>query len=134
MVAARRGRIINVASDTAKIGGPLEAVYSGAKAGVVIFSRAFAREIASSGVTVNVVCPGATDTPLYRAIEQEFATNPDFADMFEDGLTPAVLKQIPLGRLGQPEDIANAVSYLASDDAIFVTGQTLSVSGGQTMY
>jgi 2-hydroxycyclohexanecarboxyl-CoA dehydrogenase len=134
VTSATDGRIVNVASDTAKLGGPLEAVYSGAKAAVVSFSRALARELADTGTTVNVVCPGATDTPLYREIEQELETDPRFSHFFPDGLTTAVLRAIPLGRLGQPDDIAGAVAFFTRRASSFVTGQVLSVSGGQTMY
>jgi 2-hydroxycyclohexanecarboxyl-CoA dehydrogenase len=132
--ASADGRIVNVSSDTAKLGGPLEAVYSGSKAAVVSFSRALARELAESGTTVNVVCPGATDTPLYREIEQELETDPRFSHFFPDGLTTAVLRAIPLGRLGRPEDIAGAVAFFTRRSSSFITGQVLSVSGGQTMY
>jgi 2-hydroxycyclohexanecarboxyl-CoA dehydrogenase len=133
-VVAQRGRIINIASDTAKLGYALEAVYSGAKGGVVAFSRAIARELGQTGTTVNVVCPGATDTPLLREAEQHLTNDPRFASWYEDGFVETVVKSIPLGRLGSPADVANAVSFFAGPDAEFITGQVLSIDGGQTMY
>jgi 2-hydroxycyclohexanecarboxyl-CoA dehydrogenase len=83
---------------------------------------------------VNVVCPGATDTPLLRAAERYLTNDPRFASWYEDGFVETVVKSIPLGRLGLPEDVADAVSFFAGPDAEFITGQVLSVDGGQTMY
>jgi 2-hydroxycyclohexanecarboxyl-CoA dehydrogenase len=125
MVERERGRVVNIASDAARVGSSLEAVYSGAKGGVVSFSKTLAREVARSGVTVNVVCPGPTETPM---LEGMLAAGGDSARVVE-GLRRAV----PMRRLGQPDDIAAAVAFLASDRAGFITGQTLSVSGGLTM-
>jgi 2-hydroxycyclohexanecarboxyl-CoA dehydrogenase len=119
------GRVINIGSDAGRVGSSLEAVYSGAKGGIIAFTKALAREVASKGVTANTVCPGPTDTPALR----KFAENAGDAEKVIGGMTRAV----PLKRLGTPEDIGPAVSFLASDGAGFVTGQTLSVSGGLTM-
>ncbi len=128
------GRVINICSDTAKVGYAMAAVYSGAKGAVVPFSRALAREIAPTGVTVNVVCPGATDTPLLREDERRVDADPTSRAHFPDGFIPSVLKEIPLRRLAVPADIANLVSFLAAPEARQITGQTISVDGGQTMY
>ncbi|RMH70465.1 MAG: SDR family oxidoreductase [Actinomyces sp.] len=125
MVERGRGRIVSVASDAARVGSSLEAVYAGAKGAVVAFSKSLAREVARSGVTVNVVCPGPTDTPLIRRMAAELGDGDRFLD--------ALVRAIPLRRLAAPDDIAPAVAFLASEDAAFITGQTLSVSGGLTM-
>jgi 2-hydroxycyclohexanecarboxyl-CoA dehydrogenase len=125
MVERELGRVVNIASDAARVGSSLEAVYSGAKGGVVSFSKTLAREVARAGVTVNVVCPGPTETPM---LERMLVSGGDSARVVE-GLRRAV----PMRRLGQPPDIAAAVAFLASDRAGFITGQTLSVSGGLTM-
>ena len=125
MVQRERGRVVNIASDAARVGSSLEAVYSGAKGGVVSFSKTLAREVARSGVTVNVVCPGPTETPM---LEQMAGRGDDGAKVIG-----AMRRAVPMRRLGTPEDIAAAVAFLASDRAGFITGQTLSVSGGLTM-
>jgi 2-hydroxycyclohexanecarboxyl-CoA dehydrogenase len=117
--------VINIGSDAARVGSSLEAVYAGAKAGVVAFTKTVAREAARAGVTANVVCPGPTDTPLLS----EILGSTEEAQKVIAGMTRAV----PMKRLGQPEEIAAAVAFFARDDAGFVTGQTLSVSGGLTM-
>ncbi|MEW6272902.1 MAG: 3-oxoacyl-ACP reductase family protein [Thermodesulfobacteriota bacterium] len=122
MIARGGGRIVSIASDAGRVGSSGEAVYSAAKAGVIGFSKTLAREVARHGVLVNAVCPGPTDTPLFQGIAQD---NPK--------LGQALARAVPLGRLGRPEDVAGAVAFLASDDAAYVTGQTLSVSGGLTM-
>ena len=114
--------IVNIASDAGRVGSSGEAVYSAAKGGIISFSKTLARETARQGFTVNCVCPGPADTPLFAGISAE---NPK--------LRAALEKSIPLRRLAQPEDLANAVAFLASDEAAFITGQTLSVSGGLTM-
>ncbi len=119
------GRVINIGSDAGRVGSSLEAVYSGAKGGIIAFTKTLAREVASKGITANTVCPGPTDTPMLRA----FATGAGDAEKVIGGMTRAV----PMKRLGQPEDIGPAVAFLASDAAGFITGQTLSVSGGLTM-
>ncbi len=125
MVERRRGRIVNVASDAARVGSSGEAVYAACKGGLVAFSKTIAREHARHGITVNVVCPGPTDTALLAGVAAG-APNPE-------KLIEAFTRAIPLGRLGQAGDLAGAIAFLASDDASFVTGQTLSVSGGLTM-
>jgi 2-hydroxycyclohexanecarboxyl-CoA dehydrogenase len=120
------GRVINIGSDAGRVGSSLEAVYSGSKGGIIAFTKTLAREVAVKGVTANTVCPGPTDTPALR----KFADGAgDDADKVIAGMTRAV----PMRRLGTPEDIGPAVAFFASDAAGFVTGQTLSVSGGLTM-
>lgn len=120
------GRIINIGSDAGRVGSSLEAVYSGAKGGIIAFTKTLAREVATKGVTANTVCPGPTDTPALRA----FASGAgDDAEKVIAGMTRAV----PMKRLGTPADVGPAVAFFASDGAGFVTGQTLSVSGGLTM-
>ncbi len=116
------GSVINISSDAGRVGSSGEAVYSAAKGGVIAFTKSTAREMARKQVRVNVICPGPSDTQLFA----EFAGD-------NQGLRDALTKAIPLRRLGQPADIAGAVAYFASDDAAYVTGQTLSISGGLTM-
>jgi 2-hydroxycyclohexanecarboxyl-CoA dehydrogenase len=125
MVERGGGRVINIASDAGRVGSMGEAVYAGTKGAIIAFSKTLAREMARHRITVNVVCPGLTETPLLQGIRDQ---SPKSAKIIE-----AVTRAIPLGRVGQPEDIAGAVVYLASPAADFVTGQTLSVSGGLTM-
>ena len=116
------GSVVNISSDAGRVGSSGEAVYSAAKGGVIAFTKSMAREMARKQVRVNVVCPGPSDTQLFA----EFAGD-------NDKLREALTKAIPLRRLGQPEDVAGAVAYFASDDSTYVTGQTVSVSGGLTM-
>ncbi|MDC5698519.1 3-oxoacyl-ACP reductase FabG [Intrasporangium calvum] len=116
------GSVVNISSDAGRVGSSGEAVYSAAKGGVIAFTKSMAREMARKQVRVNVICPGPSDTQLFA----EFAGD-------NQGLRDALTKAIPLRRLGQPDDVAGAVAYFASDDSIYVTGQTLSVSGGLTM-
>jgi 2-hydroxycyclohexanecarboxyl-CoA dehydrogenase len=125
MVSREYGRVINVSSDAARVGSSLEAVYAGAKAGQVAFGKTLAREVARRGVTVNSVCPGPTETPLLEGMLGAGAAS---ANMVE-----ALRKAVPMRRLGQPADVAAAVAFLASERAGYITGQTLSVSGGLTM-
>jgi 2-hydroxycyclohexanecarboxyl-CoA dehydrogenase len=124
MIARRRGRIVSISSDAGRVGSTGEAVYSGCKAAIIGFSKALARELARHAITVNVVCPGPADTQL-------------LADVMTGERGAKILagmqRAIPLGRLAQPDDVAGAVAYFASDDAGYVTGQVLSVSGGLTM-
>jgi 2-hydroxycyclohexanecarboxyl-CoA dehydrogenase len=126
MIERGFGRIINIGSDAGRVGSSLEAVYSGSKGGIIAFTKTLAREVATKGITANTVCPGPTDTPALR----KFADGAgDDAEKVIAGMTRAV----PMKRLGTPEDIGPAVVFFASDAAGFVTGQTLSVSGGLTM-
>ncbi|OPF94700.1 3-oxoacyl-[acyl-carrier-protein] reductase FabG [Rhodopseudomonas palustris] len=125
MVERRHGRIVNIASDAARVGSSGEAVYAACKGGLVAFSKTLAREHARHGITVNVVCPGPTDTALLADVTSG-AANPE-------KLIEAFTKAIPLGRLGKPDDLAGAIAFFGSDDAGFITGQVLSVSGGLTM-
>ncbi|HEY2694750.1 MAG TPA: SDR family NAD(P)-dependent oxidoreductase [Pseudonocardiaceae bacterium] len=119
------GRVINIGSDAGRVGSSLESVYSGAKGGIIAFTKTLAREVAAKGVTANTICPGPTDTPALR----RFADGAGDAEKVIAGMTRAV----PMRRLGTPEDIGPAVAFFASDGAGFITGQTLSVSGGLTM-
>ncbi|MFS8975267.1 2-hydroxycyclohexanecarboxyl-CoA dehydrogenase [Cupriavidus necator] len=125
MVERKRGRIVNIASDAARVGSSGEAVYAACKGGLVSFSKTIAREHARHGITVNVVCPGPTETALFEDYKQG-AGNPE-------KLVEAFTRSIPLGRIGQPDDLPGAVLFFAGDDAAFITGQVLSVSGGLTM-
>ena len=125
MIERQRGRIVSVASDAARVGSSLESIYAGAKGAVIAFSKSVAREVARYGITVNVVCPGPTDTPLIRGMADELGSGERFID--------ALTKAIPMRRLATADDVAPAIAFLASDDAGFITGQTLSVSGGLTM-
>ena len=125
MVERGFGRVVNVASDAGRVGSSLESVYSGAKGGVIAFTKTIARETARSGVTANTVCPGPTRTPMLEGMASEG----------EQGakLIGALERAVPMRRLGEPEDVAVAVAFFASERAGFITGQTLSVSGGLTM-
>jgi 2-hydroxycyclohexanecarboxyl-CoA dehydrogenase len=123
MIKQESGKIVSIASDAGRVGSTGEAVYSAAKGGLIAFTKTIARETARHRINVNCVCPGPSDTPLFQ---QEFAAvSPKLAESLK--------RVIPWGRLGVPEDVAPAVVFLASDDAGFITGQTLSVSGGLTM-
>lgn len=119
------GCVVNVASDAGRIGSPHEAVYSACKAGVIAFSKTLAREMARQHIRVNVVCPGPTETQLFRDVAGEGERAQRFRER--------VVQATPLGRMGEPDDVVGAVCFLASDDAAFITGQVLSVSGGLTM-
>ena len=122
MISRGSGCIVSVSSDAGRVGSSGEVVYSGAKAGIIGFSKGVARETARHGLRVNVVCPGPTNTPLMEATSR---ANPRLGE--------ALVKAIPFRRLAEPHEIAAAVVFLASGDAAFITGQTLSVSGGLTM-
>ncbi|SAL05295.1 3-oxoacyl-[acyl-carrier-protein] reductase [Caballeronia calidae] len=126
MVNRKQGKIINIASDAGRVGSSGESVYSACKGGVIAFSKTIARECARNDINVNVVCPGPTDTALL----QSFLGEGEYGQKIYEGLKRA----IPLKRLGQPEDIPGVVTFLASDDANFITGQVISVSGGLTMH
>ena len=125
MLERRRGRIVNIASDAARVGSSGEAVYAACKSGLVGFSKTIAREHARHGISVNVVCPGATNTALFDDYKKG-AGNPE-------KLEEAFRRATPMGRIGEPEDLPGAILFFASDDAAYVTGQVLSVSGGLTM-
>jgi 2-hydroxycyclohexanecarboxyl-CoA dehydrogenase len=123
MIKQESGKIISIASDAGRVGSSGEAVYSAAKGGVIALTKTIAREVARHRINVNCICPGPSDTPLFQS---EFvATSPKLAESLK--------RVIPWGRLGLPDDVAPAVVFLASDDAGFITGQTLSISGGLTM-
>jgi len=113
------GRVINISSDAGRVGSSGEVVYSGAKGGMIGFTKALAREIIRFDITSNCVCPGPTNTALLRGAPEK--------------LTKALIGAVPARRLAEPEDIMNAVRFFASPDSSYITGQTLSVSGGLTM-
>jgi 2-hydroxycyclohexanecarboxyl-CoA dehydrogenase len=119
MIERKSGRIINVSSDAGRVGSLGETVYSGAKGGLIAFTKSLAREVSRYQINVNCVCPGPTDTPLMAAVP--------------DKVKEALTKAIPFRRLGKPEEVADAILFFASDRAAFITGQVLSVSGGLTM-
>lgn len=119
MMKAKKGRIVNIASVVGLIGNPGQANYCAAKAGIIGFTKSMAREIGSRGITVNVVAPGFIDTDMTRDLP--------------DASREAMLSQVPLGRLGQPEDIAQAVLFLASPGGAYITGETINVNGGMHM-
>ena len=119
------GRIVNIASDAGRLGAAMEAIYSGAKGGLISFTKTLAREFARNQITANNVCPGLTDTPLIG----EITANNELA---LKGIA-AIKQSVPLGRMGTPHDIAHAAAFLASEQAAYITGQTISVSGGITM-
>jgi 2-hydroxycyclohexanecarboxyl-CoA dehydrogenase len=126
MAERKYGHIVNVASDAARGGSSGEAVYSACKGGLIALSKTLAREHARQGITVNVVCPGPTDTALLAGVAEGARDPAKLIDAFRSA--------IPLGRLGQPDDLANAIVFFGSDDASFITGQVISVSGGLTMH
>jgi 2-hydroxycyclohexanecarboxyl-CoA dehydrogenase len=123
MVERGFGRLVNIGSDAGRVGSSLESVYSGAKGGVIAFTKTIAREVARSGVTANTVCPGPTRTPMLEGM----------AETGGEKLIDSLVRAVPMRRLGEPEDVAAAVAFLASERAGYITGQTLSVSGGLTM-
>ena len=125
MIQRRWGRVVNISSDAGRVGSSLESVYAGAKAAVIAFTKTVAREAARSGVTANVVCPGPTDTPLLREVAAGRAGG--------DIVLERMAKSVPMKRIAQPEDVAVAVRFFATEGAGYITGQTLSVSGGLTM-
>jgi len=113
------GRVVNIGSDAGRVGSSGESVYAGAKGGVIALTKSLAREMARHGITVNCVCPGPTDTPLFRAQPEK--------------LQEALIRAIPMRRLAQPEEVARAVEFFVDDASGYVTGQVLSVNGGLTM-
>ncbi|MDW8469796.1 MAG: glucose 1-dehydrogenase [Burkholderiales bacterium] len=126
MVERGAGKVVNIASDAGRVGSSGEAPYSACKGGIIALTKTLARELATKGVRLNTVCPGLTETGMLESFLQG-AGNPE-------KLREAYRRAIPIGRLGKPEDIAGAVLFLSSDDAEFITGQTISVSGGLTMH
>ena len=122
MIAAGSGKIVLLASDAGRVGSSGEAVYSGAKGAAIAFSKALARETARQGINVNCVAPGLTDTPMLTNVSEG-----------NEKLMAAIIRSIPLGRVGTPEEVARAVLFLVSSDADYITGQTLSVNGGLSM-
>lgn len=120
------GRVISIASDAARGGSSGEAVYAACKAGLIAFSKTLAREHSRQGITFNVVCPGVTETAMLESFMESAGD--------KEKLRSAFAKAVPMGRLGRPEDLPGAVAFFASDDAAFITGQVLSVSGGLTMH
>lgn len=125
MLAAGGGKVINVASDAARVGSSGEAVYAACKAGLVGLSKTLARELATKNINLNVVCPGPTDTALLKSVA-DTSSNPE-------KLLEAFKNAVPMRRIGQPEDYPGIIALLASEDANFITGQVISVSGGLTM-
>ncbi len=129
-VVARRlaeqgaGRVVSISSDAGRVGSSGEAVYSAAKGGVIAFMKTMAREFARKGITFNTICPGPTDTPLLASVDASGGGR----------LTEALTKAIPMRRLAQPDDYPGMVAFFLSDDASFITGQTISVSGGLSMH
>jgi 3-oxoacyl-[acyl-carrier protein] reductase len=119
MMKARHGRIINIASVVAATGNPGQANYSAAKAGMIGFSKSLAREVGTRGITVNAIAPGFIDTDMTRSLA--------------DDQRESLISQIPLGRLGEVDDIASAAVFLASPQAAYITGETLHVNGGMHM-
>jgi 2-hydroxycyclohexanecarboxyl-CoA dehydrogenase len=126
MVERGGGKVVSIASDAGRVGSSGEAPYSACKGGIIALTKTLARELATKNVRLNVVCPGLTETGMLESFMQG-AGNPD-------KLREAYRRAVPIGRLGKPADIPGAVLFFASDDADFITGQTLSVSGGLTMH
>jgi 2-hydroxycyclohexanecarboxyl-CoA dehydrogenase len=126
MVERGGGKVVSIASDAGRVGSSGEAPYSACKGGIIALTKTLAREMASKNIQLNVVCPGLTETNMFAEFLKG-AGNPE-------KLTEAYRRAIPLGRIGKPEDLPGAVLFFASDDANFITGQVLSVSGGLTMH
>jgi 2-hydroxycyclohexanecarboxyl-CoA dehydrogenase len=126
MAARGKGNVVNIASDAGRVGSSGQAVYSACKGGIIAFTKTMARELVRKGVRLNCVCPGPTDTPMLQAFLDEGDAGKRVYD--------ALQKAIPMGRLGQPDDIPGVVAFFASDDSAFMTGQVVSVSGGLTMH
>ncbi len=124
LVESGTGRIVTIASDAGRVGSSGESVYSAAKGGMIAFMKSMAREFAKQGVTFNTICPGPTDTPLLANLDPSGSTR----------LADALKKAIPMRRLAEPEDYPGMVAFFLSEDAAFITGQTISISGGLTMH
>jgi 2-hydroxycyclohexanecarboxyl-CoA dehydrogenase len=122
MVAAGQGRVVSIASDAGRVGSSGEAVYSACKGGIIALMKTLAREHARQGLTFNTIWPGPTDTPLLESFDPE------------GGLREALQRAIPMRRLATPQDFPGLVEFFLSDDAVFITGQTISVSGGLSMH
>jgi 2-hydroxycyclohexanecarboxyl-CoA dehydrogenase len=122
MQARGGGKIVSISSDAGRVGSLGEAVYSGCKAGIIAFSKTLARELARNKINVNVVCPGPTETALLRGVMDK-----------QPKVLEAMVRGIPMRRLGQPQDLTGAVAFFASPDADYATGQVISISGGLTM-
>jgi 2-hydroxycyclohexanecarboxyl-CoA dehydrogenase len=122
MVEQGHGSLVNIASDAGRVGSSGEAVYSAAKGGIIAFTKSVAREMARHRINANCICPGPADTALFASIGGD-----------DPKLREALTRAIPFRRLAEPADLANAVAFLASEEARYITGQTLSVSGGLTM-
>lgn len=125
MVERGGGRVVNIASDAARVGTSTEAVYSACKGGIIAFTKSVARELARNNILMNAVCPGPTNTPMMAGVLGEGEQAMKWKD--------AMVRGIPLRRMGEPEDYAGIVAFLGSEDASFITGQTISVSGGMNM-
>jgi 2-hydroxycyclohexanecarboxyl-CoA dehydrogenase len=126
MVKAKGGRVVNVASDAGRVGSSGESVYAACKGGIIAFTKTMAREMARHGIKLNAVAPGPTDTALFHSFIGEGEAGKKVHDALE--------KSIPLRRIAKPEDIVGMIAFLASDDADYITGQVISVSGGLTMH
>jgi 2-hydroxycyclohexanecarboxyl-CoA dehydrogenase len=126
MAARKFGRIVNIASDAGRVGSSGEAVYSACKGGLIALTKTLAREHIHDGIVLNTVCPGPTETPLLAAMAADGGLG--------EKVVPKLERAMPMRRLAQPDDYPGAVVFLLSDDAAYITGQTLSVSGGLTMH
>ncbi len=134
MVERRAGRIVNIASDSGRVGEPREAVYSGTKGSVIAFGKAIAKEMGRYGITVNTICPGANVPQEPGTAGKHSMWAGDITvEMIPPETKEKILSQYPLGRMGTPEDVAYAVLFFSSEGANYITGQTLSVSGGFSM-
>ena len=125
MIAKASGKVVNIASDAGRVGSSGETAYAASKGGVIAFSKSMAREVAGKNITVNAVCPGPTETNMSREVANSSPA--------PEKLQAALLRLIPMRRMGQPDDVAGIVGFLASDDSAYITGQVISVSGGLTM-
>lgn len=134
MVERKGGKIVNIASDSGRLGEPREAIYSGTKGAVIAFGKAIAKELGKYNINVNAICPGITLPEKVGTVgKHSMWADGTTVDMIPSEIRDKILSRYPLGRLGKPEDVANAAVFLASDAANFITGQTLSVSGGFSM-
>jgi 2-hydroxycyclohexanecarboxyl-CoA dehydrogenase len=125
MIEQRYGKIVNIGSDSGRVGNPRDSVYSACKSGLMGLTKGLAREMGKYGININCVCPGPTETQLLHSSFSDEAQ--------EQAFIKAMERMIPLRRIGRPEDVAHMVLFLVSDEARYVTGQVLSVNGGLTM-